>query len=158
MNRCLFVATDGSPAARAALRYALNFASALRADEIACLSVHEEYRSGELASAAVVTVGELALATGTPGPILFELADRQSRLPTQPDTVLDACRDQVAAAGYRFTPIIGTRVPSDVIATTAHIGTMIFLGRNSDSTPSAPRRLGFTASMVLQNVQQTIVV
>lgn len=158
MNRCLLVATDGSPAARAALLYALDFAAALRADEIACLSVHEEYRSGELASAAVVTAGEMALATGTPRPILFELPDRQSRLPIQPDAVLDACRDLVTAAGFRFTPIIGTRVPSDVIATTAYIGEVIFLGRNSDPTPSAPRRLGFTASMVLQNVQQTILV
>lgn len=95
----------------------------------------------------------------TPGSIHFELPDPGApRLPIQPDAVLDACRDQVTAAGFRFTPIIGTHVPSDVIATTAHIGTMIFLGRNSDPTLSTPRRLGFTASMVLQNVQQTVVV
>lgn len=157
MNRCLLVATDGSPAAHAALFYALEFASALRADEIACLCVHEETQSVESASAAV-TAGEMALATGTPGPILLEVRERPSRLPIQPDAVLDVCREEVTAAGLRFTPVIGSTLPSRVIASSAHMGELIFLGRNSDRTFAASSHLGATVSTVLQSVHQTVVV
>lgn len=158
MNRCLFVATDGSPAASAALFYALDFASALQAHEIACLCVHEENRTGKLAPAPVVTAGEMALATGTPGPIFFELPNQQSRLSIQPDSVLDSCREQVSAAGFRFTPVIASRQPSHVVATTAHLGELIFIGRNSDSARATPSRLGSTVRAVLQSTQQTVVV
>jgi nucleotide-binding universal stress UspA family protein len=157
MNRCLVVATDGSAASRAALQYALDFASALNADEIACLCACEEDSPGDLAAAAAVTAGELTLANGLPGPFLFELPDYQTQQRVQADAVLDACRDSIAAAGLKFSPVIASRQPGRVIARTAHMGDIIFLGRNSDSAlPS--HRVGSTVSVALQSSYKNVVV
>jgi nucleotide-binding universal stress UspA family protein len=158
MSRCLFVATDGSPAARSALRYALHFASAMRIDEIACLSVHEEDRSQRRHFAAAAVGAEMALATGSGGLLILDQPEPQSRQPVDAESVLDACSHEVLAAGFRFSPVCGTGVPSDVIADTAPMGEIVFLGRHSDPIPAAARPIGSTVSTILQRIRQTVVV
>jgi nucleotide-binding universal stress UspA family protein len=158
MSRCLIVATDGSPAAQSALRYALDFAAAMRMNEIACLSVHEEDCSESRHFAPAAVGAEMALATGTGGLLILDQPDMIPRQPIDPDSVLDACSREVTAAGFCFSPVCGSGVPSDVIADTARMGEIVFLGRHSNPRLAAGRRVGSTVSTVLQNVQQTVVV
>jgi nucleotide-binding universal stress UspA family protein len=157
MNRCLIVATDGSPAAQSALCYALDFAPVLRIQEIVCLCVDEE--NGSLEEPAALAVGEsdMALRSTSAGVMLLDQPDVKAMLSADPAAVLDACLRDVTAAGFRFAPVSSAGIPSDIIVHTGHVAEAVFLGRNSDLTPDT-QRLGSTVSNVLQRIRQTAVI
>lgn len=157
MNRCILVATDGSVAAQSALRYAMDFAAATNADEIACLCVREHERRAEVVFATSIAAPEMALAAGCAGPVLIPDAGPEAACRVDPDTVLDACSDVVAAAGFRFTPITCSEPVSALLRRLGDFCQTLFVGRTGIGGRSSSN-LGSTVTSVLERVPQMVTV
>jgi nucleotide-binding universal stress UspA family protein len=154
--RCPLVATDGSPAAQSALRYAMEFAAAVRADEIACLCVREPENQPELAFAPCIAAGEVAAGCTSPVITVSNVAS-SAVCQIDPDAVLDACGALVTTSGFRFTPITCRGPVSAVLPRLAELCDTVFLGRVGNNSTQA-NNLGSTVVSVLERSPQTVFV